>query len=132
MERSHLRYLVHGLSYHDTCLGKLKIVLNCLIDNSLLFEHKQDIVCAQYIQFCQEKRHELQICEKDQECLDIFFVHLLKHDSSFSQLWAVMKVLLMLSHGQAAMERGFSMNKQIVVEDIAEILYISQRVICRL
>lgn len=105
-------------------------MLNCLIDNKLLYEHKRDIVWAQYIQFCLEKRHELQNYEKDHERLDSFFVRLLKHNASFSQLWAVMKLLLLLSHGQASVERGFSINKQVAVENLAELSYISQRVIC--
>ncbi|KAH7958886.1 hypothetical protein HPB49_006123 [Dermacentor silvarum] len=140
MERSPLRYpLVRGLSCFDPremaktelCLGKLKVVLNCLIDSyKLLSEHKSDIVCAQYIQFCQEKRHELQNYERDHERLDVLFVRLLKHDPAFSMLWEVLKVLLLLSHGQASVERGFSVNKQIAVGNMAELSYISQRVIC--
>ncbi|XP_070390112.1 uncharacterized protein [Dermacentor albipictus] len=139
MERSPIRYpLVRGLlcfdpremSKTEMCLGKLKVVLYCLIDSKLLSEHKSDIVCAQYIQFCQEKRHELQNYERDQERLDVLFVRLLKHDPAFSMLWEVLKVLLLLSHGQASVERGFSVNKQIAVENMAELSYISQRVIC--
>ncbi|KAM7287755.1 uncharacterized protein ISCGN_031446 [Ixodes scapularis] len=68
--------------------------------------------------------------EKDHERLDSFFVRLLKHDALFSQLWAVVKLLLLLSHGQASVERGFSINKQVAVENLAELSYISQRVIC--
>jgi len=30
----------------------------------------------------------------------------------YSKLWNVVRMLLVLSHGQAAVERGFSMNKQ--------------------
>ncbi|KAH9360760.1 hypothetical protein HPB48_018215 [Haemaphysalis longicornis] len=41
-----------------------------------------------------------------------------------------MKLLLLLSHGQASVERGFSINKQVAVENLAELSYISQRVIC--
>ncbi|KAH9366804.1 hypothetical protein HPB48_022103 [Haemaphysalis longicornis] len=44
-------------------------------------------------------------------------------------LWAVMKLLL-LSHGQASVERGFSTNKQVAVENLAELSYIFKRVIC--
>lgn len=96
MERSPLRYpLVRGLSCFDPremsktemCLGKLKVVLNSLIDNKLLSEHKRDIVCTQYIQFCQEKWHELQDYERDHERADVLFVHLMRDDPSFSILW---------------------------------------------
>lgn len=45
-------------------------------------------------------------------------------------LWEVLKVLLLLGHGQASVEGGFSVNKQIAVENMAEFSYISQQVIC--
>ncbi|KAM7296260.1 uncharacterized protein ISCGN_021439 [Ixodes scapularis] len=59
-----------------------------------------------------------------------FFVRLTKYDTSFSTLWEALKLLLLLSHGQASVERGFSVNKQMAVENLAEISYVSQRTIC--
>ena len=41
-----------------------------------------------------------------------------------------MKNLLLLSHGQASVERGFSINKEIEVENLAEESVVAQRVIC--
>ena len=38
-----------------------------------------------------------------------------------------MKLVLTLSHGQAAVERGFSYNKEILVETLQELSLISQR-----
>lgn len=74
-------------------------------------------MCAQYIQFCEEKQYELQNYEGDHEGLGITFVHLMKHDPSCSMLWGVLEVLLLLSHGQASVERGLTANKQIAVNN---------------
>ena len=55
---------------------------------------------------------------KNQE-LDKFFSQYFQ-DGEYFKLWEVMKMLLVLSHGQAAIERGFSVNKAIEVEDLKE------------
>ena len=36
--------------------------------------------------------------------------------TKFSELWKLFKILLILSHGQAQSERGFSVNKNLFVE----------------
>ena len=45
--------------------------------------------------------------------------HLGCHDD-LGRLWSVVKNLLILSHGQATVEKGFSINHQIVVENMKE------------
>ena len=49
--------------------------------------------------------------------------------SEFPNLWSVIKLLLLLSHGQASVERGFSVNKEVSVEHLAETSLIAQRTI---
>lgn len=51
-------------------------------------------------------------------------------NSEFSQLWNVVRLLLLLSHGQASVERGFSVNRQIEVENRSEDSYVAQRIVC--
>ena len=46
--------------------------------------------------------------------LDTFYFELLNDKEPFSNLWKVVKMVLILSHGQADVERGFSVNKDIV------------------
>lgn len=40
-----------------------------------------------------------------------------------------MKVVLVLSHGQASVERGFSINKELIVENQKELSLVAQRLI---
>ncbi|GBL82303.1 hypothetical protein AVEN_252470-1 [Araneus ventricosus] len=39
-------------------------------------------------------------------------------------------MLLLLSHGQATVEKGFSINKKVEVKNMKELSYVSQRLIC--
>jgi len=47
-----------------------------------------------------------------------------------SKLYELVKVLLLLSHGQAAVERGLSVNKEVEVENLKHQSIIAQRIIC--
>lgn len=51
-------------------------------------------------------------------------------DIRFEKLWAISKILLLLSHGQASVERGFSVKRQIETENMCNETYIAQRIIC--
>jgi len=44
--------------------------------------------------------------------LDTLMVNPMSRNDSYSKLWKVVKMLLVLSHGQATVELGFSVNKQ--------------------
>ena len=44
-------------------------------------------------------------------------------------MWCVFKLLLCLSHGQASVERGFSVNSNLLVENMHEDSLIAQRIV---
>ncbi|KAJ8867097.1 hypothetical protein PR048_032959 [Dryococelus australis] len=48
----------------------------------------------------------------------------------YQNLWKVVEVLLILNHGQATVEQGSSINKQVEVETLKEKSYIAQGLIC--
>jgi len=48
----------------------------------------------------------------------------------FSKLWNVGRMLLVLSHGQAAVERGFSVNKQAEEVHLQDETFVVKRIIC--
>ena len=48
----------------------------------------------------------------------------------YSKLWKVFRMLLVLSHGQAAVERGFSMNKQAEEVHLQAETFVAKRIIC--
>lgn len=60
--------------------------------------------------------------------LDVF-LHGLLHQS-YPELWTFCKKLLLLSHGQATVERGFSVNKEVEADNMQEDTVVAQRMIC--
>lgn len=52
--------------------------------------------------------------------LDHFCCHLLNDDEMFQDIWKVIKLILILSHGKATVESGFSINKDMLVENLKE------------
>ena len=48
----------------------------------------------------------------------------------YSKLWNVVRMLLVLSHGQAAVERGFSINKQAEEVHLQAETFVAKRINC--
>ena len=51
--------------------------------------------------------------------LDEFYWNYMK-DAEHSKVWEVFRIIFMLSHDQAAIERGFSVNSKLLVENLQE------------
>ena len=65
-----------------------------------------------------------------QQCrLDTMLHKYVGQNSEYDQLWKLIKVLLSLSHGQASVKRGFSVNKYLVVDNMREKTVIAQRIV---
>ncbi|KAH7978068.1 hypothetical protein HPB49_004356 [Dermacentor silvarum] len=91
----------------DQCLTGFRKVLDMLIAVRRLGEHECDSVLGDYTELLQEKKHNLWQFDKHSFSLDEFYLDLLKVDSSYKHLWIVVRLLLVLSRGQATVERGF-------------------------
>jgi len=59
--------------------------------------------------------------------LDDFYYNIIGDNSDFTELWSVHKCVLVLSHGNANVESGFSVNGGILVENLHEESLIAQR-----
>lgn len=60
--------------------------------------------------------------------LDVFLHHCVS--GPYPQLWAFIQKLLHLSHGQATVERGFSINKEVEICNIQEDTLVGHRIVC--
>ena len=50
--------------------------------------------------------------------LDTFFFEELDQQKTYESLWCTIQLLLTMSHGQAAVERGFSGNKDVLAPNL--------------
>ena len=51
---------------------------------------------------------------------DVFYAKLLAIDEKQGPLWKVIKMVLTLSHGNASVESGFSLNKELLISNMEE------------
>lgn len=111
-------------------------VLNCLIDAKRVKDMDADRLKREYQQFLTETVHGnpqtlLKFKNYDKikdERVDSLLASLLK-ESNFRKLWELVKCLLVLSHGQASVERGFSVNKEMMQQNFKERSVTAQRII---
>lgn len=59
--------------------------------------------------------------------IDVFYSNRLNHGS---KLFSFVKMMMVLSHGQATVERGFSINKEVEVENLKQENHVAQRIVC--
>ena len=65
---------------------------------------------------------------KSSDRVDLFFGKYI-NTSEYEQMWCVFKLLLCLSHGQASVQRGFSVDSNSLVEKMHEDSLTVQRII---
>lgn len=58
--------------------------------------------------------------------VDTIYSDRLVNKADLKGLWKIVKLLLALSHGQATVERGFSSNKEVMVENLAQHSLVAQ------
>ena len=67
--------------------------------------------------------------DEKNSCLDSLFLYLMHGNARYRKCWTVFKIVFTLPHGQAAVERGFSVNKEFLVEKLQQ-TSLSQTLIC--
>lgn len=59
--------------------------------------------------------------------LDVFYSNMFSSNSNYKHLFYIVKIVLILSHGNAVVESGFSINKNMLVENMHERSLIARR-----
>ena len=99
-------------------------VLNKLIEEKWKTSQQADAKLTQYKKFISEvkKYHHNKFASYSfiHESLDKFLTELLDKQKEYEELWVTLRILLTLSHEQAAMERGSSVNKEVLAPNLQE------------
>ena len=61
--------------------------------------------------------------------LDTFLRFYLSGKKEYEDLWSICIIIFIFSHGQSNIERGFSVNKEILVENMSKSSLIAQRIV---
>jgi len=61
--------------------------------------------------------------------LDDFYVHLLSKEDLFIEFYDVIKIVLIFSHGNATVESKYSINRDMLIENLHEISLVALRTV---
>gem|GEM_PF-6826146 len=118
--------LSHSLSQ---ALRRLEIVLEIFQEKKWIGSMECDELFKEFKDFC-SKREVLE-CIKQfdrlNQSLDIFWYNLIVTMNGSKKLLSFLKKVLILSHGNAFVERGFSINKEVIVENQLAKSLVAQR-----
>ena len=118
----------------STSVKLFERLLSCLLDAKRIPEGDVDSIKREYSSFVQEVHDNPKVLEGFQsysvceDRVDSFLASHLK-SSKYQKLWNLVKCLLVLSHGQAGVERGFSVNKEAMQYHFKERSVVALRII---
>lgn len=108
----------------DKLCRRFKKVLTYLIDIGRVRTSECDDLHEQFrCRYCQIFK------DNEDERIDKLYHNFMSEKGEFERLWCVLKNILLLSHGQAQVERGFSVNKEISTTNISQKTLVARRII---
>lgn len=118
------------LSNPFICEKRMDILLQNLHESGHISALSADQAKMQFVSFLnkvQKDWKESFLAFTESSRLDTFFSDFLNNKDDFKDLWQISKLILTLSHGNASVESGFSINKDILVENLHETSLIALR-----
>ena len=111
-------------------VAKFEKFLQILLNGNWRSAEACDEVLAQFkafvIEMKQNHHAEFSSFKMNENRLDEFYGNYTK-DAKYAKLWEVFQIIFTLSHGQAAVERGFSINNELLVENMQEKSLVASR-----
>ncbi|ROL42292.1 Extracellular calcium-sensing receptor [Anabarilius grahami] len=115
----------------DQLKGMLRRTLAYLVDQGRINEQDCDKIIQQYAHFLDDVLQKNHSAFADFNSLsdrvDTLLYTCMSKEKELQKLWKMCHQLLLLSHGQGTVERGFSVNRKIEVENLVEDTYRAQR-----
>ena len=116
------RYMVRS---QDAAASKMEKLLTVLAGNNWITAHEGDEALREYknlvSNMVKDKRDEMIAFNIVKQGLDLYFTDYIEKSASkeYITIWKVIKMMLILSHGQAQVERGFSVNKDLSKDNMS-------------
>lgn len=139
LEKSPLKYkLCKAISFCDptflarsssSCLKRLELALKLFLENNWLSGKECDMIEKQFKSLIEKEGFNklLKEYKRENQRIDHFWRDVLIDNSASNELQIFMKKILILSHGNAFVERGFSINKEIEIENQINRSIVAQR-----
>ena len=107
---------------------QVSVLVNKLYSCKWIVEKSAEGAKLQYDDFlsltCKQNRDKF---KWNEDPLDEFLGVYLHRNKKYQDFWYVCKVIFVLPHGQSSIERGFSVNKDLLVESLNQQTLLRQR-----
>ena len=121
------------VSNPDQTIKMFQEVLQRLIETRWNTSEEADTVLAEYRKLVSDaKRYHLDKFSSFKittDRLDSFLFEVLQNQNESQQLWITMQLSLTLSHGQGTVERGFSVNKEVLAPNLQGTSLVAMRLV---
>ena len=121
------------VSNPDQAVKMFQEVLQRLIETRWKTSEEADTVLAEYRKPVSDaKRYHLDKFSSFKittDRLDSFLFEVLQNQNESQQLWITMQLILTLSHGQATVERGFSVNKEVLAPNLHKTSLVAMKLV---
>ena len=121
------------VSNPDQAIKMFQEVLQRLIETRWKTSEEEDTVLVEYRKLVSDaKRYHLDNFSSFKittDRLDSFLFEVLQNQNESQQLWITMQLILTLSHWQATVERGFSVNKEVLAHNLQETSLVAMRLV---
>lgn len=126
-----LRCIDPNVAATPSGLNTLKVLLETMVEKNHLSGNMAEKVEYEYRQFCSVPRVKLEMEQYSRfsKRLDNFWMELLGGGAQYDNLRILLKKIFILSHGNADLERGFSINKECLVANLEAESLIAQRIV---
>ena len=108
-------------------------IVDKLYEHGRLGDQESDDAKSQYSHFMEtvmrQNKNEFSNFDYTLSRVDEFFSKYIEGNKKYEKMWKVFKFIFVLSHGQATIERGFNVNKDVLVDNMQELSMVSQRLV---
>ena len=112
---------------------KFQFLAERLIKLKWLTAHEPDDADLQYDEFtyseCSKHREQFATFGKSIDAVDQFLGEFLQKNQNYISFGRVYGIIFVICHGESAIERWFSVNKQLLVENVQEKSLVYQQIV---
>lgn len=106
----------------ENTLDKFRRVLNALCNFKRVKLDECDKILSEFKKFVGVVKHNSKFKDfsKSTDIVDVLFYEHMNDVTDYKNVWCTVHYILLLSHGQANVERGFSINKEVSEQSMSE------------
>ena len=118
----------------DPSITRAKRLIQSLYELIFLYAAETDQARQDYLKFMSSVvvtgKEKFILFDKDKDRLDSFMGSLMQGNGDYVNLWKVCRTIFVVSHSQADVVEGCNISGELLVQNMRELLLISQRIMC--